>query len=79
MERPVRHLSVAPEPAAQIRLAVGPSGWTLGGGEYDDAGLCEFVVSDDGTGAQRRWRVRVPLELDPDGWLVAGAPTVEEL
>jgi hypothetical protein len=63
----------------QLGLAVGASGWTLGGGEYDPAGISEYVLSDDGTGAQRRWRVRVPLELDPDGFLVAGDPIVEEI
>jgi hypothetical protein len=65
--------------AQQLGLAVGPRGWTLGGGEYDPAGVCEYVLSDDGTGAQRRWRVRLPLELDSDGFLVAGDPTVEEI
>lgn len=63
----------------QLGLAVGSSGWALAGGEYDPEGLCEFVVSDDGSRVQRRWRVRVPLELDADGWLVAGNPIVEEV
>jgi hypothetical protein len=65
--------------AVQLGLAVGPRGWTLGGGEYDADGICEYVLSDDGSGAQRRWRVRVPLELDTDGFLVAGSPLVEEI
>lgn len=63
----------------QIRLALGAARWALGGGEYDDDGLCEHVVSDDGSGAERRWKVRVPLEVGPDGTLAAGEPTVEEV
>jgi hypothetical protein len=72
--RPLRDVS-----AVQLGLAVGSSGWALGGGEYDPEGISEYVVSDDGTGAQRRWRVRVPLELDEDGWLLAGPPIIEEI
>lgn len=74
-----RKLSLVGEPSPQIRLAVGPKGWTLAGGEYDESGLCEYVMSDDGTGAQRRWCVRVPLSLDADGRLVAGDPVVGEV
>jgi hypothetical protein len=62
----------------QIRLALGPAGWALGGGEYDDDGLCDYVVTDDGSGEQRRWKVRVPLSV-VDGELVAGEATVEEV
>jgi hypothetical protein len=63
----------------QIRLALGPAGWALGGGEYDDDGLCEYVVTDDGTGEQRRWKVRVPLSVNGEGELVAGDAAVEEI
>jgi len=66
-------------PVAQLRLAVGAAGWARGGGEYDDTGLCEFVVSEDGSGVQRRWCVRVPLRLDESGQLVAGEPVVGEV
>lgn len=61
----------------QTRLAVGPSGWALGGGEYDDGGLVEHVVTDDGSGEERRWKVRVPLRVE-NGVLVAGEAIVEE-
>lgn len=63
----------------QIRLALGTAGWALGGGEYDADGLCEYVVTDDGSGEQRRWKVLVPLTVGADGELVAGAAAVEEL
>ncbi len=62
----------------QIGLALGPSGWALGGGQYDADGLCDYVVTDDGSGEQRRWAVRVPLVV-VEGELVAGEPRVEEL
>lgn len=62
----------------QTRLALNPAGWALGGGEYDEDGLCEHVVTDDGSGEQRRWKVWVPLGVR-DGELVAGRATVEEM
>lgn len=62
----------------QTRLALGPAGWALGGGEYDEDGICDYVVTDDGSGEQRRWKVWVPLSV-VDGELVAGRATVEEM